>query len=651
MCGIAGIVHYRDPRRPVDVDVLARMTRSLAHRGPDGEGLWHAPGVGFGHRRLAILDLSDAGRQPMLDEAGHVAITFNGEIYNFRELREELEARGRRFRSHSDTEVLIRGYLEWGEGLLTRISGIFAFAIHDARSRTVLLARDPIGIKPLFFADDGATVRFGSEIKAILSDPAVSREPDDAAIDSYLTLAYTPAPATGFRAVRQLMPGQAMVLSESGRRMFTHWRIQYDERPRNIAFRPAIEEFTALLERVTKAQMVSDVPVGAFLSGGLDSAAVVRAMKRADAGTVHALTVGFDVGGFDERTAAQASAEAIGVEWRSQVATLDATTLVPLLAKHVEEPTADSSMIPTYMLCKTARERFTVAMSGDGADETLAGYETYRATRLAGYVRAIPRFVRDGLLSPLARLIPVSDRKYSLHAVANRFLHGAAQGHGRDHASWRLYFNALLKSRVYSAEFAARVTGNDPVGQYAATMGEVPASRDWLSPLLHADTTFYLPNDMLIKVDRMSMACGLEVRVPLLDIAMVQFAANLPSEFKLAGGKRRKHILRESLRDTLPDSVLRLPKSGFNAPIEAWMRADLGDLLLDSVRRRRVEMERYLRPAAIETLVAEHRTRRADHAHALFAVLMLALWLENAATEWRGAGQEHAAPVESDAAR
>lgn len=635
MCGIAGIVHYRNPERHVDPEVLGAMTRSLAHRGPDGEGLWRSAGVGFGHRRLAILDLSDQARQPMRDESQRVAITFNGEIYNFRALRTELEARGHCFGSTSDTEVLLRAYLEWGDELLGRVSGIFAFAIHDSRSRRTLLARDPIGVKPLFYADDGQTLRFGSEVKALLSDPAVPRDVDLEALDAYLSFAYTPAPATGFRAVRQILPGHAAVFSESAPRHFRYWSVQYDAQPRSITFEQARDEFTALLERVTKDQMVSDVPLGGFLSGGLDSAAIVRAMKRASLGPVHALSIGFDATGFDERRGAQASAAAIGVEWEGHLATLDAAQLLPRLSLHMEEPTADSSMIPTFLLCEAARRRFTVAMSGDGADETLAGYETYRATRMARHYRMIPGLLRRGVIAPLVRRIPPSDRKYALHAVANRFIYGAEQGPGRDHAAWRIYLNDRLKARLYTPDFRQRTAAFDPLEAYARHIAAVPATREWLTGLLHADTAFYLPNDMLIKVDRMSMAVGLEVRVPFLDVEMVQFAANLPAEFKLHRGKVRKHILRESLRGAISAAVLDAPKSGFNLPVEAWMRGELGDLLLDAVQTRRVEIGALLRPDETERMLKEHRDRKADHAHPLFAVLMLALWFENAAGAWR----------------
>lgn len=647
MCGIAGIIHYDDLARPVDAGVLAAMTRSLAHRGPDGEGIWSGAGVGLGHRRLAILDLSENGRQPMFDPRGELVITYNGEVYNFRELRAELAAQGHVFRSTSDTEVILAGYRQWGADVVARLSGIFAFAIWDVPRRRMLLARDQIGVKPLFYSDRDGTLRFGSEIKAILSDAAVDRSPDDAALDAFLTHSYTPAPATGFAAVRQLLPGHLALVDERGMRVSRYWECPYPPIPRTVDFQTATREFTELLDRVVAAQMVSDVPLGAFLSGGLDSAAIVRAMQRAGQGPVHALTVGFDARGYDEREGARQTAVALQTPLEEQEVSLEAAEVLPRLSLHCEEPTADSSMLAVYYLCRAARRRFTVAMSGDGADELLAGYETYRATSAARAYRRLPGWMRRNLLAPLARRAPLSDRKYNLRQVATRFVDGAEQGPERDHCSWRVIFNSPLKQRLYSTDFMERTRRLDPLEGYVAALREAPASREPLARLLNADTSFYLPNDMLIKVDRMSMANSLEVRVPLLDIELVRFCAALPGEFKLFRGKVRKHILRESLRASLPEAVLRRPKSGFNIPLERWMRESLGELLLDALGTRHDEVSRYLRVSEVERLVREHRERTADHAHALFTILMFALWLDNRARAWRPSMTERSVMAEA----
>ena len=633
MCGITGVYHFREPRRPVDPLLLDAMTDSLAHRGPDGRGTWTEPGVGLGHRRLAIIETSDVGLQPMVDPADEIVITYNGEIYNFRELRETLAGLGYPSRTRTDTEVILLGYRAWGPDVVRRLSGIFAFALWDRLRRRLFLARDPLGVKPLFYSEVNGVFRFASEIKGILTDPAVDRDVHDEALDAYLTLGYTPAPATGFAAVRQLEPGHCALVDETGSRAWSYWSIPYRDRSDPTPFPQAVEQFTATLDRVTAAQLVADVPVGAFLSGGLDSAAIVRAMKRAT-GAVASLTVGFDTASFDERPAAKRVADRLGVPFSSQEATLEAVDLLPRLSRHMEEPTADSSMLPVYLLCREARRRFTVAMSGDGADEMLAGYVTYRATDLARRYRRLPAAVRR-LLALGARQLPISDRKYSMRQQAMRFVEGAELGPGRDHAAWRQLFSDSLKARFYSDRFRRVAAAGDPLSAYAARIAVPPSTREALTGLLHADTTFYLPNDMLVKVDRMSMAHGLEVRVPFLDIELVGLVANLPAAYKLHRGRVRKHILRESLRGSIPDDVLDAPKSGFNVPLEAWMRGRLGDLLLDAAATRRDDLQSLLRLDAVEVMLKEHRQRRGDHAHALFAVLMLALWFDNRARAWK----------------
>ena len=651
MCGLAGIFHFDEPTRPVDLRILTAMTRTLAHRGPDAEGIWSAPGIGLGHRRLSILDLSDAGRQPMLDASGQRVLAYNGEVYNFRELRRELEQLGHRFRSTSDSEVVLYACCQWGPDAARRLDGIFAFAFYDATKRELLLVRDPIGVKPLFYSVVGGTLRFGSEIKAILADPRVPREIDPEALDTYLTFSYCAAPATGLRHVRQLLPGQILRATAAGIETRSYWDCPYEPAPASTSFDQAREQFDALLCEITRDQMVSDVPLGAFLSGGLDSAAIVRAMTRAGAGSVRAFTVGFAAHrSFDEREPARITAEALGVEIEQQAIDMDAADVLPRIAQHMEEPTADSSAVAVWYLCQAARRQFTVAMSGDGADEILAGYETYRATELARLYRRLPGWLRRGLIVPLVRRIPPSDRKYSLHQVANRFVDAAELGAGRDHAAWRIMFSERLKRQVYRPEFLERVAGCDPIGRYASYIAQVPPTRERLAGLLHADTAFYLPNDMLVKVDRMSMAHSLEVRVPFLDPRMVRFCANLPADYKLHRGKRRKHILRESLRGQIPPQVLDRPKSGFNIPIERWMRERLGEMLMDVLHTQRAALEPYLRPEGVEQLLAEHRRRRADHAHSLFAVLMLGLWFDNLAGAWKPQPDERA-PVPAPAGR
>ena len=635
MCGIAGTFHYSDPQRPVDRSLLLAVTRTLAHRGPDGEGIWVRGSVGLGHRRLSIIDLSDAAHQPMVDDSDRFVITFNGEIYNFRTLRVDLERLGHRFRSNGDTEVVLAGYKQWGGDVVRRISGIYAFAIWDGLKRTLFLARDPLGVKPLFCSLSDGTFRFGSEIKAILRDPEVDRRFDHPALDAFLTFSYTPAPATGFAKVFQLLPGHMAFVSGAGFSCQKFYEPTYVSETRDVSFREAVDELTALLDRTTRAQMVSDVGLGAFLSGGLDSAAIVRSMKHANQGPVRAFGIGLDWEGFNELERARTTARALEVEFQEKLVRLEDASILTELSRHLEEPTADSSCLPTYLLCRDAVKHFKVAMSGDGADEILAGYHTYTATLAARFYRRLPTYVRRKMLAPLAGRIPSSDRKYPLRDVAARFAYGAELGPGLDHCAWRVIFNDELKERLYQPRFLSAVDDYSPLEQYAKHMGEVPASRGPLAGMLHADTVFYLPNDMLVKVDRMSMANGLEVRVPFLDAEMVRFCAALPSRYKLKHGLIRKHILRESLRGSLPRNSLSAPKSGFNIPVEQWMRSDLRDLLLDSLETVRDVLSEFLRIDAVKSLAEDHRAGRVQVGHTLFVILMFCLWLDNSENCWK----------------
>ncbi len=629
MCGIAGIFHYRQPDHPVHPDLLDAMTDALAHRGPDGRGTFRERGIGLGHRRLAILDLTDNGRQPMADEARRYVITYNGEIYNYRDIRRDLETRGTTFRSNTDTEVILHAYRVWGEDIVNRLSGIFAFAIWDGPKRALFLARDPMGVKPLFYSDFAGTFRFGSEVKAILADPDVDRALDDEAIDAFLTFSYTPAPLTGYANVRQLPPGHSLCVTQQGVRIRRYWSCPYTGEAFAGNFDDAVAEFTDRFNDLTRKQLISDVPVGAFLSGGLDSAAIVRAMVQADSGPVQALTVGFSEKGFDEREPARQTASTFGVDLFEQEARIDAAELLPAIARHAEEPLADSSMLPVYLLCKAARERFTVAMSGDGADELLAGYDTYRATATANRYRRLPASLRRRLVQPLVACIPPNDRKYNLHMVANRFIRGAEFGPGRDHAAWRIMLHPELKARLLHPDVLERIAGFDPLARYVEPMNEVPPECGRLARLLHADTGFYLPSDMLAKVDRMSMAHGLEVRVPFLDREFVAFLATLPGEYKLHRGRIRKHILRESLRPSLPTGLLDRPKSGFNIPLDQWMRGSLRELFWDAVNTQRQGLREWFDIRKLNEVMTEHDQQRTDHGHALFTILMLALWRDN----------------------
>lgn len=624
MCGIAGIFQYgHSPDARLSEPAGLAMTEVLRHRGPDGGGLLVAPHLLLGHRRLAILDPSRHGRQPMSDEQHRVWLAYNGEIYNFHELRRTLEQRGHQFRSQTDTEVLLRGYLEWGRAVVERLNGMFAFALYDTAASALWLVRDGTGIKPLFYRDDGTRLWFGSEIKAILADPQVPRRPDWPALDAFFTFAYVPAPATGFAGIRQLLPGEWLV-AQRGRVETRRWfRLPYPDGPQNWSQEESIDRLDSAVGAAVTRQMVSDVPLGTLLSGGLDSAAVLRAMQRATSAPVSAFTMGFDEPTFDESRLAAQVADHYAA--RHHVQTLPPATaeLLPALLAHAEEPLADNSLIPVYVLAQFARRHVTVALSGDGADELLAGYATYRASRWAPWYRRIPGPLRRWILEPLVHRLPPSQRKYGWTQLAQRFVAGAAERPPRDHASWRQILTPAQKRRLYGARWQ-QFGDLDSIGWYAAAAADAP---DWLSPLerqLHMDLTFHLPNDMLVKVDRMSMAHSLEVRVPLLDNEVLATCLAIPARWKLRG--HGKWVLRQLLAQDLPPSIVRRKKSGFLVPLESWLAGAWQPLLREYLTPQWAAETDALRWGELRAMLDAQQAGRRDFAYPLFTLLMFSLW-------------------------
>lgn len=567
MCGIIG---YR--LRPGQTDIPPERFDAaidvLSHRGPDGRGRWQRPdlSLGLGHRRLSILDTSERGAQPMAVEGGQYIITYNGEVYNFQELKAELEELGHGFHSGSDTEVLLRAYETWGLDAIERFSGIFAFGMYDASRDRLVLARDHLGVKPLFYAQTPRGLFFASEIPALWA-MGVSDEPDPEGLDCYFSFSYVPAPLTGCKAIRQLLPGEYLVLDgpEMRETRVKYWDFPLDAPRLRGSEDELAEEFDRLLRETVSRQMVSDVPLGVFLSAGTDSFAIVRAMVDAGHKDVTACSIGFSNPQWDELPFARKAAEALGVRvLAEQVDPGLGRELIPRIRPHAREPFADSSSIPTWQLCEMTRKHVTVALSGEGADELLGGYATHRASDMARFARLIPGFVRQGLLTPLAHRLREGGGKYSLREKSTRFLFGAGQGKWRDHASWRTLLTPELKREVYTPEFHEATKGFDPVGRYVEPMRRASAAGlDDLHCRLYADLSFYLPSDMLVKADRMSMAHGLEVRVPFLDLAVVDFCWRLPAKMKIKG-ESRKHLLRRVIADRYPLELQQRPKSGFN---------------------------------------------------------------------------------------
>ncbi len=565
MCGICGVVDLAGG--PVESARVQAMMERLRHRGPDDCGHMLAGNVGLGHRRLSIIDLSPAGRQPMTNEDQSVWITYNGEIYNFQQLRDELRQRGHVFRSRTDTEVIIHGYEEWGEQCWSRLDGIFAFGLYDQARQALFLVRDPLGVKPLFYALDKRELSFASEPLALFGPGRPCPPVNTRDLDIYFTFNYLPAPHAGLEGVSQLPAGCWLRLDRQGAREGRYWSPDYSAPPRPYGPEQA-GQLRQLIQESVAAQMVSDVPVGLFLSGGLDSFSVALAAKAAGSLPL-ALTLGFAEERFDETPAAREYVQSLGGRGESFCFNWTTQEVLDTLGA-MGELLADASCFPVYQLCREASRRVKVSLSGDGGDELWAGYDTYRAASLMPWLRRLPAPLRRALRQA-ARHLPSDDRRYGWRMVVERLIAAAEEGPRRDHACFRRIMDNPLKARLYDPGLWQAVRGQDPVAAYAGLMDQTPPERSYLSACQHADLMFHLPS-ILAKVDRMSMAHGLEIRVPLLGRSVVDFSLGLADEAKRFKGQG-KRILRDAWRAWTPAAALSRPKAGFLPPVDKWFRA------------------------------------------------------------------------------
>jgi len=630
MCGIAGIVDVTG--RPVDGALLRSMTTVIAHRGPDGDGIVCRGSAGLGHRRLAIIDLV-TGDQPMVSDDGLIRITFNGEIYNFRELRRDLEARGAKFRTTSDTEVILRAYEAHGPECVQRLRGMFAFAILDERARRLVLARDRAGIKPLVYAWDGRRLLFASEIKAILEDPSVRRDLDLDALGEYLTFHYVPAPRTIFTAVRKLPPASTLVLSLDGGEpvVSRYWSLRFVPDVR-VTEREWVERLRAELTDAVRCHMISDVPIGAFLSGGMDSSTVVALMAQASGTPIRTFSIGFDEADFDELRFARQVATRYGTDHYELVVKPNALEVLPKLAWHFDEPFADSSAIPTYYVSKITREHVTVALSGDGGDENFAGYRRYaRALALhERFDRGAGRLTRP-LLKLASELLPVGAPGQALAGML---------GAGPLERYFRLvtYQRRETLRRLLSDDLAAPVSSASSPALFARLASGADTA-DYVSTLQHIDLATYLPGDILAKVDAMSMAVSLESRVPLLDHRLVEFLATVPSTFKLRNGSG-KYLLQRAMAQDLPGDILTRRKMGFGVPLGAWFRRELRDMARDVLLGSQARERGLFRPSEVESLLATHDSGRRDCSARLWSLICFELWMRQWADRGPAATRE-----------
>ena len=620
MCGIAGIYHEHADRS-VDPDLLERMNTAIAHRGPDGAGTHRGGGIGLAHRRLAIIDRA-GGRQPLFNEDGTVAVTYNGEIYNFQELFQELRARGHVFRTHCDTEAIVHAWEEWGEACVTRFRGMFAFAIWDDRAQTLFLARDRLGIKPLYYAPlaDGTLV-FGSELKSVLAYPDVGREFDIYALEDYFALGYVPDPKTIYRTVRKLAPGHTLCIRRGQPRPAprAYWDVRFAETAR-LSEADAAAELVERLREAVRIRLVADVPLGAFLSGGLDSSAVTALMAEESGRTMDTCSIAFDEAGYDESSYARRVAERYGTRHASETVSAGAVDLIDRLAGMFDEPFADSSAMPTYRVSALARQRVTVALSGDGGDELFAGYRRYRWHGYEDSVRRrLPASFRQPIFGLLGRAYPKLDwaprvlrAKTTFQALARDGVAGYCHGVS--------VIPEALRRSLYSDAMRRNLGGYRADEVFRAHAENAPTD-DPVGLAQYIDLKTWLPGDILTKVDRTSMAVALEVRVPMLDHPFVEWAATLPRALRLHGGEG-KAILKKAFEPLLPHDLIYRPKMGFSVPLARWFRGPLAGRVRDAVLGSVMADSGLFDRAALTQLVEDHQTGRRDHAAALWSLMM-----------------------------
>ena len=617
MCGIAGRFNF-NPAQRVEQEQLMAMMSVIAHRGPDAGGFYAGEGAGLGHRRLSIIDLA-TGDQPLSNEDETIWTVFNGEIYNFAELRAELETHGHRFRTHTDTEVIVHAYEQWGELAMTRFRGMFAFALWDAPRRRLLLVRDRLGVKPLYYALLPSGVVFGSEIKALLEDPDVPQEWSASALDAYLALQYVPAPQTIYQSIWKL-PAAHFLVAEPGRvSVKRYWDLTFPGRGDARREEQYLEELEHQLTEAVRLRLISDVPLGAFLSGGIDSSLVVAAMTRTATGRVLTTSVGFSNEAFNELAYARTVARHLKTESYERVVEPDIVDLLPTLAWHLDEPFADSSAVPTYYVSAAAREHVTVALSGDGGDELWAGYTRHRVEQSELAARRWLGASGGRVAGWIAGRLPLGLK--GVRSMRHLALH-PADAYARKHAYG--LFDGDRSAGLYSRDFALSVRDADPFESFRRAHAACE-SPDPLDRALYVDVNTYLVDDIMTKVDKMSMAVGLEAREPLLDHQLLEFAATVPTSLKLKNG-RSKHLLRRLLERHVPASIVNRPKQGFAVPVAEWLRGPLAGMVDDLLQDGRLHDRGIFEPSAVARLWSEHRARRQDHGHRLWSLLMLELW-------------------------
>ncbi len=622
MCGIVGSIHFNGFQRDRHQELVANAAQLIRYRGPDAQNVYVDDYVALGHCRLSIIDLS-SGSQPMHTREGDLHVVFNGEIYNFPELRQELEKAGHVFQTTSDTEVILLGYRQWGDAVVEKLYGMFAFVLWDSKQRRVIMARDRVGKKPLYYWQDGEHLVFASELKALLALIPNSPKINPKALDCYLSFGYVPSPMSIYQDIHKLLPAHFLTKTYSDCSVDRYWNLCFTENSA-ITVDGAIEEYESLLDQATRCRLMSEVPLGAFLSGGIDSSLVVAAMSEAMNKPVLTNTIGFAEDKFNELPLARMISNQLGTDHHEFTLEADVVDVLPRIAHHFDEPLADSSAVPTWYVCQMARRNVTVALSGDGGDESFAGYSfRYNPHLTESRIRnKIPMALRALVFGPLASVYPQSTR-LPRYLRLKSYLENMATSDAEAFYQDLIWLRRSDREQLYNSDFMNQLAGYEPLeevySKYSSSSGYDPLSR-----AQYTDINFYMTEDVLVKVDRMSMAHSLEVRAPLLDHRLLEFAATLPVEMKIAQGQG-KWLMRQVAKKRFPEEIINHPKQGFSIPAARWLRRELKEIAADKIFNSAV-IQNYLNQQQVQRLWDEHLSGQRDHNVLLWGLMMLGFW-------------------------
>ncbi len=624
MCGITGWINLKKDKSINDRAILHEMCERMKHRGPDSEGLWNEDTVALGMRRLSIIDLA-TGEQPVYNEDKSVVVVMNGELYNFREVRADLEEHGHKFETHSDTEILPHLYEEFGDAMLDQINGMFAFALWDKLRERMLIARDRFGEKPLYYGVFDGTLVFGSELKVLLANPLVKTELNLDAVRQFLSFDYVPAPASIYKNIFKLPAAHCLTVENGKVSTKRYWNLTWEKSESD--FDSKTEELRTLLADAVRMRLVSDVPLGILLSGGIDSSTVAAYATQFSTERVKTFSIGFDEDSFDESKFAGQVAEHLGTEhYEERLSVGKAADLISQIGTWLDEPMSDGSLIPTFLLSRFVRRHVTVALGGDGGDEIFAGYPMYWAHRVARAYERIPKAIRSGMIEPVVNSLPVSTKNMSFDYKAKRFVAASKYDLVTRHHSYFGSFSPDGQRRVLSRDVLEQT--EEDVYRSARELLRICDATNDIEKMQFLDINYYMAEDILTKVDRASMAVSLEVRAPFLDPRVAQFAASIPIDYKLKGNKG-KYILKKAVEPLLPASILKRPKKGFGIPIAEWLKGRLNPLLHDLLDPSRLRDQGLFDPKFVAKLIGEHESGAASHHKQLWTLLVFQLWIDN----------------------